>query len=202
MSEVFQPEIKLQFAEETAARVLRFRHVGSYGWAHLLIVEDTGAILIQSAWGEMSYRWSVGAIATPSLAHFFVQAQPEYLLGKFRQNAPALLADVLDEVKTLWGLRAGIVDQRRCQEISAQFARRLWDEAEEFSNLLADQRGNAELSLEHAVEEMGLSEFVRHYMGAVGLYEELGYSPSPAWSLFHDQIIPQMQAYLRRELGL
>ncbi len=114
-----------KFQRRVGCELYSCRFSNRSGWALLILDEETGAVTIQSDYGDWSFIWPPAAHGRKSLKHFLCEGDFHYLAGKFMGRADI---DVFDFDATISEMKREIAEDRRARAIEKQEARDLFDE--------------------------------------------------------------------------
>ena len=112
-----------------------------WGWARVLIEEDTGRVIVVSDYGEWSHCW--WSIGNRTIFQFLNQLDSHYMGGKFLGAG----LRVRSEPKTYEKIKKHIIDNRKDNELTKDEARNEWDIVEtcfEYGNGFEEWCGETE----------------------------------------------------------
>jgi hypothetical protein len=151
------------------------------GWADISIDDNdkAGRISIASDWGSWEYYWgSCGS----SFKEFISSLNIHYVACKFGEDK------YINVEKSVFGWKKSVIEQRRDEEITSDFARLVYEEIKE---------------LEENCAPMDLVEACR---SQTNLLEFSGYSPdfvkevSPRFKRFWEKVFMHFQQHLKDEI--
>lgn len=150
--------------------------------------ENAGNIAIESDYGSWGYTWgSMGG----NIREFILRTGKGYLMDKFTYGDHPDRA-VFNMDKTIKRIKSDIIEARKQDEIEADFARLLYNLAEELYNNAPDSSEGLYLYAEVNCEEM----FDFYDWESFPIVVEKGYG----LRAFMDEVLPVFKDILRKEL--
>ena len=157
------------------------------GWAILFLHEGTGAVSIQSDWGDWSHYWPPRAHGRTSLKAFLCEGDFDYLADKFMGRTE----DEFDLEGTVKAIKKRIVEARWQHDLSKDDARELIEEAE----LMAEEGPVRDVLLD------GMSATMRRLLGGEH-WPIIEYRKPAKYLWLRDGVLPALVDELRRHLPM
>lgn len=176
------------FHERTKAEVYSCRFDRTFGWAIIMLHEETGTVAIHSDYGDWVFSWPSPGRGEGTLKEFICHGSYDYMASKFDSGRKEEFnADATHEAMV-----KDLIAERRAHHI--------YDMTKEKAREIYDDLENAEWSstVENfyaTVEGEG-----KEWLAARNWHESVVYSPSAKFFWLRDGILPALVAELRKTL--
>ncbi|MDD5301475.1 MAG: hypothetical protein PHS14_00085 [Elusimicrobia bacterium] len=173
-----------KFVRRTDAEVYSTRFDKQYGWAIIILHEETGVVAITSDYGDWTYSWPSPGRGNCTLKEFVCHGSYDYMACKFEGGKP----EEFDGAATRAAFTKRLFQQRRDRSIQKEEARDVYDSLE-----ACEWGGNVEGLYLSADEDL------RKWMGSEW-YEFNVFTRGHKFYWLRDGILPAIVDEIRKTL--
>lgn len=173
-----------KFKRRTDAEVFSTRFDKQYGWAIIILHEETGVVAITSDYGDWVYSWPSPGRGPYTLKEFVCHGSYDYMACKFEAGKP----EQFDGDATHRAFYKRLFDQRREDALEKDEARDIFDSLE-----ACEWNGSVEGFYLSADDDL------REWMGG-DWYESVVYTRGHKFYWLRDGILPALVEEIRKTL--